>query len=239
MGTQPVFLTVAEKLVKQIQLFSEKELAHWMKISPKLAQLNWERFQHWKTPFTIQNAKAAVFMYQGEAYSGMDANSFTQKDIEFAQNHLRILSGLYGILKPLDLIQAYRLEISATLKGKKPINLIQFWKEHISTELSHTFQANAHSESALINLASNEYFKAIIRKKFNVPIITPIFKEKKGDSYKMIGTYAKKARGMMTRFIIKKRLKKLESIKDFKEENYYYQEKLSNKTEWVFVRNSQ
>jgi len=237
--TQPVFLDQAEKIVGQIQRLTQKELAQWMKISPKLALLNWDRFRKWHTPFTNKNSKAAIFTYQGEAYSGLDAKSFTQQDTEFSQNHLRILSGLYGVLKPLDLIQPYRLEISATIPAQTPVSLVPFWKDLISAEIGRAFQSNSQSETALINLASNEYSRAIIYSKLNVQIITPIFKEKKGDTYKMVGTYAKKARGMMSRYIIKKRLKKPESIKDFNSANYYYNEKLSNETEWVFVRDLQ
>lgn len=207
-----------------------------MSVSQKIADLNVGRFKTWNKKFTAKNAKQSVLAFKGDVYTGLDAESFTSKDFSFAQKHLRVLSGLYGLLRPLDLMQPYRLEMGTKLDTQHGKNLYQFWGSTITEGLNK--QLKKTKSKYLINLASIEYFKAVKPKELNAEIITPAFKEYKDGEYKMIGIYAKKARGLLSRYIILNQLKNPEEIKSFSEEGYKFNKKLSDGNTWVFSRNS-
>ena len=227
------FAEKSSELINELRNFSVDDLMVLMKISPAFAELNFERFLKWNLPFTLQNSKQAISAFVGHAYAGLQANDFDDNDFDFAQKHLRILSGLYGVLKPLDLIQPYRLEMGTKLKNQQGKNLYEYWDTAITEQLNKDFSGN---QNYLINLASNEYFKAVKKQLLNAEIITPIFKENKDGKYKTISVYAKKARGLMTHFIIKNKIKKTEHIKTFDSEGYIFNKDLSKGNEWVFTR---
>ena len=232
--SQPQFQEEAKNLIHELQKMSPNKLSKLMKISPKLAELNWTRFQEWKLPFTTQNAKQALFIFKGDVYTGLEASSLQTDEIDFANKHLRILSGLYGILRPLDLMQAYRLEMGIPLKSGKRKNLYGFWGDQITNSINKTIAEG--NIKYLINLASKEYYKAVDPKNVNAEIITPVFKEFKNGKYKFLSVFGKKARGLMTRFIIENKLTDPEQMKLFDKEGYYFNDKLSGETEWVFTR---
>ncbi|MCL4160779.1 UNVERIFIED_CONTAM: hypothetical protein GTU68_011350 [Idotea baltica] len=231
--TQPHFLPQSQALIDELKLLSAADIASMMKLSDNLAGLNMARFQTWKRPFDLANSKQAVLAFKGDVYSGLDADSLSEDALAFAQQHLRILSGLYGVLKPLDLIQAYRLEMGTSFANVKGKNLYQFWgsqlREAIETEA-------AQSDAILVNLASNEYFKALEVKKLNTRVITPVFKDLKKGQYKIISFYAKKARGLMSRYIIEHRINDPEQLKVFDSDGYYFSDDMSKNDEWVFIR---
>ncbi len=231
----PPFLNESKLLVERLRQFRTEELSKLMNISAKLAELNYERFVKWHLPFNLDNAKPAIFVFKGDVYQGMDIESFSNEDIEFANRHLRILSGLYGVLKPLDLIQEYRLEMGTKLENRKGKNLYEFWGDKITTEINKAIEQSS-GEKVLINLASNEYFKSIQKKKLNYEVITPVFKDYKNGQYKIISFFAKKARGMMSRFIIQNKIEKAEDIKAFNLADYHFNQELSKDKEWVFTR---
>lgn len=226
------FLKESKVLIQDLKKLSVPKIANLMNVSDKIAVLNQERFQNWKTPFTPKNAKQAIFAFTGDVYVGMEANSFSEADLEFAQKHLRILSGLYGLLKPLDLMQAYRLEMGTKFENKKGKNLYEFWGNQITEKINKTLKNQ--KQNILVNLASQEYFKAVKSKNISAEIITPIFKEYRNGKYKVISFTAKKARGMMARYIIQNKIQKIEKIKNFNESGYQFNEKLSNEKEWIF-----
>lgn len=228
--TQPNFLDQSQKLISTVRKFSTAELMEFMAISEKLAELNRQRFETWQLPFNAENAKPCLFAFTGDVYDGLDAPTLKKSDITFAQNHLRILSGLYGLLRPLDLIQLYRLEMGRPLKTENAKNLYEFWKATITEELNKT------SDNLLINLASQEYFKAIDKRALNKRIITPVFKDEKNGAFKIISFYAKKARGSMARFIIQNRITSEEALHGFAEGGYGYNATLSKAGEPVFTR---
>jgi cytoplasmic iron level regulating protein YaaA (DUF328/UPF0246 family) len=232
--SQPQFQEDAKILIGELQKMSPNRLSKLMKISPKLADLNWTRFQEWELPFTPENAKQAILCFKGDVYNGLDVSSLHPDDIDFTQEHLRILSGLYGLLRPLDLIQAYRLEMGIPLKSGKRKNLYEFWGDRITDTINKTLDKG--NMKYLVNLASKEYYKAMDPKKINAQIITPIFKEYKNGQYKFMSVFGKKARGLMTRFIIQNKLTDPEQMKLFDLGGYYYNENLSMDTEWVFTR---
>jgi len=205
-----------------------------MKVSTKIADLNFDRYEAWKKPFTPKNAKQAILAFKGDVYTGLDAESFKADDFKFAQNHLRVLSGLYGLLRPLDLMQPYRLEMGTKLDTEEGKNLYEFWGSDITQGLNK--QLKKIKSDTLINLASNEYFKSVKSKELNATIITPAFKEYKNGEYKMIGIYAKKARGLLSRYIIKNMLSDPEDFKSFNEEGYRFNKTLSKGNNWVFTR---
>jgi len=236
-SSMPTFLKDSEQLIRQLRKFSPSEIATLMSLSDKLAILNSTRYESWKLPFTTKNAKQAMLAFRGDVYLGLDADSLTQKDDKFAQRHLRILSGLYGVLKPLDLIQPYRLEMGTSLKTRHGNNLYQFWDDKITNSLNT--ELATHQDGTLINLASNEYFKVLQPKKLNADIVTPIFKDKKNGQYKVISFFAKKARGMMARFIIKKKIQTPEGIKLFDVGGYSFNPEFSSEKNWVFTREEQ
>lgn len=230
--TQPRFLKQSEELNNKLKTLSAKKLSELMKISDDLAHLNYERIKRWQPPFSLKNAKQAVFSFTGEVYRGLDVHSLNQEKIPVLQEKLRILSGLYGILKPLDLIQPYRLEMGTKLKVGTADNLYQFWKDDLAKSLNDEVKEN----ELLINLASLEYFKAVPKKVLKMPIVTPVFKELKGDTYKIIAVYAKKARGLMVRYIVDNNVETKEELKGFNLEGYGFSETLSTENELVFTR---
>lgn len=230
--TQPRFLEQSEKLNKKLKTISRKKLGELMKISDDLASLNYDRNQEWQPPFTLDNAKQAVFSFTGEVYRGIDVNSLSEDKIPALQDKLRILSGLYGLLKPLDLIQPYRLEMGTKLKVGRADNLYKFW----DTTLAESLNEELADNELLINLASSEYFKALPKKALKVPMITPVFKDFKNGQYKTIMTFAKKARGLMVRYIIDNNIETLEELKGFDVEGYGFSQEMSTETELVFTR---
>lgn len=231
--TEPRFLTQSQQLITQLKKLSTQEIAGLMKISDKLAGLNMARFQQWETPFTVKNAKQAVLAFKGDVYTGLDAETLDQPGLDFAQQHLRILSGLYGVLRPLDLMQPYRLEMGTPFQNEAGKDLYSFWGDTLRESLQ---SETALQDGILINLASNEYFKAINAKKLDATIITPVFKDWKNGQYKMISFYAKKARGLMSRYIIEQQIDSPEQLKQFDSEGYRYSEEMSQQTDWVFIR---
>jgi len=232
--TQPVFLKESRQLVSQLKELTPAEVSSLMKISDKLGVLNFLRFNEWKTPFTLNNAKQALLAFKGDVYTGINADSFSRRDLNFAQKHLRILSGLYGILKPLDLIQAYRLEMGSKFRNRKGNDLYEFWESKLTDQINQDIKAS--KSKYLINLASNEYFKSLQADAINAEIIVPVFKDYKNGKYKIITFYAKKARGLMSAYIIKNRLKNPEDIKAFNVDGYKFCKSASNSTNWVFQR---
>lgn len=232
--TQPRFLDQSQQLIRQLRKLTPAQLAGLMDISDALAQLNTARFAQWQLPFTLENARQAILAFKGDVYVGLAVEKFLAKDLAFAQQHLLILSGLYGLLRPLDLMQPYRLEMGTGLVNAKGKDLYAFWggqlTEAINTQLEETRSA------CLVNLASNEYFKAIQPKKIARPIITPVFKDEKNGQFKVISFFAKKARGLMAAYLIQQRIKEPEAVKQFSAAGYQFNTKLSTKTEWVFCR---
>jgi uncharacterized protein len=232
-ASQPIFLNESKLLINKLKKYSPKKLGDLMSISPKLSDLNYSRFQDWALPFTNENAKTAMYVFTGDAYQGMNPREFSQEDIVNAQDYLRILSGLYGVLKPQDIIQAYRLEMGAKLEYSKDVNnLYKFWGDKVTAALN----AEMVKDEVLINLASNEYFKVIDPKKLNHRIVTCSFKDEKNGAYKMISFYAKFARGLMTRFIIQNKITEVEHLKGFDLDRYCYNEGMSTADNFVFVR---
>ena len=201
-----------------------------MSLSEKLSELNFDRFQKFKLPFTLDNAKQAILGFKGDVYNGINAPELSSEDLEFAQGKVRMLSGLYGVVRPLDLIQPYRLEMGTKLSNSKGGDLYDYWGSEISNIL------NDDEPNLIINLASNEYFKAIDKKTLKANILDIVFKEKKGDSYKVIGIYAKRARGLMINYIIRNRLESPELLKDFSDEGYRFDKELSSDLSWVYLR---
>lgn len=232
--TQPELLKESKKLISELKKLEPAEVSSLMKISDKLGTLNYLRFNEWKTPFNLKNAKQALLAFKGDVYTGIEAESFSKQDLNFAQKHLRILSGLYGVLKPLDLMQAYRLEMGTQFENKQGKDLYQFWGGKLTEQINKDLKAA--KSNVLINLASNEYFKSLQASDIDAEIIVPVFKDFKNGKYKIISFYAKKARGLMSAYIIKNRLKKPEDIKAFNIDGYKYSKSESNGNNWVFLR---
>lgn len=232
--TEPDFLDQSAALIKTLRQLSPADISGLMGISDKLGLLNFDRYRDWQRPFTADNAKQAILAFKGDVYTGLEAETFTAGDFTFAQKHLRILSGLYGLLRPLDLIQPYRLEMGTRLATDRGANLYEFWGDTITRAINE--QLPSRGERVLVNLASNEYFKAVKPKVLEAQVITPVFKDWKNGQYKIISFFAKKARGMMSAYIIKNRLTDAEQIKCFDTAGYGYQPDLSNEREWVFTR---
>lgn len=228
------FLKEADYLAKKLQKMSKKQLGELMKISENLSDLNYKRFQEWEKPESLtENAKPAVTVFTGEAYKGLDVSTFSKKDFENAQKDLMILSGMYGILKPLDLMYPYRLEMGTRLNvTPKTKNLYEYW----GSQLAEFINNETKEDEVIVNLASNEYFKAVDKKVLKPRVITPVFKDLKGDEFKIIMMYAKHARGAMTRDIIQNQYKDVEDLKGYNVDGYGYNEKMSSEDEWVFVR---
>jgi cytoplasmic iron level regulating protein YaaA (DUF328/UPF0246 family) len=233
-STQPQFLAESQQLIDELRELDPAQISELMSISANLGELNHARFMNWSTPFTRRNAKQALLAFRGDVYTGLDADSFSADDIAFAQKHLRILSGLYGLLRPLDLMQPYRLEMGAGFANRRGKNLYAFWGQRITDALNR--ELSKQRKPTLINLASGEYFKAVHPKALAAQVIAPIFKERKGDDYKIVSFFAKKARGLMSAYIVKQQLTEPEAIKEFAVEGYRYAPRLSNAQEWVFTR---
>ena len=230
--TQPSFLKESRQVHKVLKQQSPKDLSDLMSISDKLADLNWQRNKEWKTPFTPENARPAVYTFDGDVYTGLDAYTIPVEKLEVLQQKLRILSGLYGILKPLDLMQAYRLEMGTKLPIGDNKNLYEFWKATLTNSLNKELKKG----ELFVNLASNEYFSAIDAKALKVPVITPDFKDYKDGKLKMISFFAKKARGMMVRYIIDTQAETIDDLKGFNYEGYQFDANLSKGNHLVFTR---
>jgi cytoplasmic iron level regulating protein YaaA (DUF328/UPF0246 family) len=228
--SQPALLDHAEELSLGLKALAPQDVSSLMHLSDKLGALNYERFQEWQTPFNADNARAAVLAFKGDVYQGLDADNMSAEDLHWAQDHLRILSGLYGVLRPLDLMQAYRLEMGTKFANQRGVDLYQFWGDIITAEL------NRGGAAVLVNLASNEYFKSVRKKDITARIVTPVFMDKKDDKYKIISFYAKKARGLMSRYIIQNRVTEVEQIKQFDSAGYLYNAPLSDQDAPVFLR---
>ena len=227
-----VFLQEANTIQKVLKKKNPKQLSQLMDISEKLADLNWQRNQEWQTPFTLDNARQAVYAFNGEVYLGLDVSSLPIDKIDVLQDKLRMLSGLYGLLKPLDLIQPYRLEMGTSITIGNNKNLYSFWKNTITKALNSELQ----NDEIFINLASNEYFSAVDTKTLKVPVITPEFKDYKDGKLKMISFFAKKARGMMVRYIIDSNAETIDDLKGFNYEGYAFDANLSEGNTLVFTR---
>jgi cytoplasmic iron level regulating protein YaaA (DUF328/UPF0246 family) len=232
-SSQPDFLEKSEQLISNLRKFSVSDLMEFMEVSEKLAALNSQRFADWTTPFTVENSKPAVLAFTGDVYDGLEAPTLKKRDLQFAQKNLRILSGLYGLLRPLDLIQPYRLEMGRPLRTRQADSLYGFWKETITGAL------NQLPGELLVNLASQEYFKAIDKKALNKQTVSPEFKDEKNGKLKIISFYAKKARGSMTRFIIENRITDADGLKQFNTSGYSFSKELSTATKPVFTRPEQ
>ena len=236
--TQPRFLDQSEALIGILREKSPAQIAQLMDLSDQLATLNFTRYAEWSRPFTPQNARQAMFAFNGDVYEGLDAYSFSLAQIAFAQTHFRMLSGLYGVLRPLDLMQAYRLEMGTRLVNPAGKDLYAFWGDTITNALNAELAAQGQRDSGpvLVNLASEEYFKAVQPKKLAARVITPVFEEKKGAGYKIVSFYAKRARGLMSRYAIVNEIDDPEALKAFDVEGYTFTPAASDIDRWVFRR---
>lgn len=232
--TQPGFMDDSERLVGTLKRYKKGKLGELMHISDALAQLNAERFESWAPPFDENNARPAIQAFRGDVYVGLDADTLGKRDLAYAQKHLRILSGLYGVLKPFDLMQAYRLEMGTALKTRRGKNLYDFWGEQLTKHLNE--ETGAMSNPHVINLASNEYFKSIKKNKLVASLVSPVFKDQKNGDYKIISFFAKKARGAMARHLIQTRAKGMDDVLNFNGLGYRYNAKASLEGQPVFLR---
>jgi len=233
-ATRPDFVPRSAELVAILREFTPARLASLMGISDPLAALNAERFAAWSTRFTRQNARQAVLAFNGDVYEGLDARSLDAGQLDYAQAHIRILSGLYGLLRPLDLMQPYRLEMGTRLANPAGKDLYAFWGDTITAALNG--EIATRKAKVLVNLASEEYFKAVRPASLSVPVVTPVFQDWKNGRYKIISFYAKRARGLMARYAATGKLKRAESLKGFDVEGYAYDEAASDAATWVFRR---
>ena len=232
-STIPSLLEHSNELIKDLKSLNPQEVSSLMSLSDKLGALNYERFQEWETPFTKSNSKQAILAFKGDVYQGLDAESLSETELIWAQKHVRILSGLYGILKPMDLMQPYRLEMGTKFATKRGQNLYDFWNSIITEELNKNFSSDSTN---LLNLASNEYFKSINVSVLKANVISPVFMDKKNGKYKIISFFAKKARGLMTRYVIKNRIEDITDIQNFEEGGYFFNEAMSEDNKPVFCR---
>ncbi len=232
--TQPQFLADAQQLIELLQKLSPTKIASLMQLSDALAQLNVARFSQWQPPFSLTNARQAILAFTGDVYVGLNAETLSAQDLVFAQQQLRILSGLYGILRPLDLIQPYRLEMGTALENLRGKNLYAFWGQQLTDAINHQLQST--DAVCLVNLASHEYFSVLQPKKIIRPIITPVFKDEKKGVFKVISFFAKKARGQMAAYMIRHRLTQPAALQSFSVDGYEYRPALSSELEWVFCR---
>ena len=232
--TQPQFLDHSQELIEQLREFSPAQISELMHVSDKIGGLNAARFGSWTPAFTPENAKQAIYMFNGDVYEGIDPHTLHPQHIHYLQQHVRLLSGLYGLLRPLDLMQAYRLEMGTPFANSRGKNLYEFWGDRLTTLLNHTLQQQA--STTLINLASQEYYKALHPQAIHANIITPVFKDQKNGQYKIISFYAKRARGLMVRYAAQHQISQPEQLKHFDYEGYAYNEAASSDNEWVFLR---
>ena len=234
--TTPDFLKESNRLIRQLRKFSPHEISSLMKISDKLGEQNFQRFADWQLPFDSSNAKQALLAFKGDVYQGLEAWDFDQRDLNWAQKHLRILSGLYGLLRPMDLIQPYRLEMGTRLATPAGQDLYQFWGRKLSVAIDQAL--TQQKDRLLINLASREYSQALALETLNCRIITPTFKDLKQGKYKFMSFYGKQARGAMARHLIKQRISSLKALKAFDGLGYRYSDELSKGDDWVFLRDT-
>ena len=233
----PDFLDDSQALIDVLQKKSKSQVAKLMSLSDKLADLNVQRYKDWQLPFDTDNAKQALLAFKGDVYQGFDCDTWKAADFTFAQKHLRILSGLYGLLRPLDLMQPYRLEMGTKLKTDRGKNLYEFWGDQITDGINQAIKAS--KSKAFVNLASNEYFDAVDASELSVPIVTPVFKDEKNGKYKIISFYAKKARGMMANYIIRNRITKPEDLRNFDVAGYQFDAASSDDQTITFLREEQ
>jgi len=232
--SKPGALKDSELLIEELRKIRQKDIQHLMSVSENIAKLNADRYQSFKTPFTTKNAKQAIFAFKGDVYSGIEIEKYQEADLKYAQNHLRILSGLYGCLRPLDLIQPYRLEMKTKLHNVRGENLYQFWGDRITDELNK--ELKKQHEPVLVNLASNEYFKSVKPKKLKGRLLNINFKETKDGKTRIVAIFAKRARGMMADYILRNRIEKADQIKKFRQGGYRFSRELSDDKQWTFVR---
>lgn len=232
--TQPQFMKRSAELVDLLRDFTPKKLGELMSISDQLAELNVNRFEAWQPKATKKNARQAILAFKGDVYLGLDASTFKDTDFDFAQERFRILSGLYGLLRPLDLMQAYRLEMGTKLKNPHGKSLYDFWGDSITLALNK--QLKKTKSDVLLNLASNEYFKSVQPKNLNARVVSPVFKERKGEKYRVISFFAKKARGTMSRWVIRKKITDCRKLTKFSEDGYSYNADQSSEDKPVFLR---
>lgn len=232
--SQPVFLDRSQTLIDQLRALSPADIANLMDLSDQLALLNFNRYAEWSQPFTPDNAKQAVLAFDGDVYDGLSAKTLSAADLDFAQQHVRILSGLYGILKPLDLMQPYRLEMGTKFANRSGKDLYAFWGETLLDAINA--ELDAMPRPVVVNLASEEYFKAAVGRKLKGTLIQPVFEDWKNGKYKIISFFAKKARGLMTRYAVVNRLTAPEGLKDFDSEGYAFAPEASDDKTWVFRR---
>ncbi len=232
--SQPQMLDDSQSLINLLTDYSPNQISKLMSISPKLAELNRDRFETWSRPFKKSNAKQAILAFKGDVYIGLEAENFSESDFAYAQEHLRILSGLYGALRPLDLMRPYRLEMGTRLKNAQGNNLYDFWDTKITEKLNK--QLKKVKSETLLNLASNEYFKSVKKDSLNAQIVTPVFKDWKTDKYKMISFFAKKARGMMSAWVIQNQIENAKDLKKFKVAGYKYSASESTPESPVYLR---
>ena len=232
--SKPVNLKDSELLIKQLKKYKVADIQSLMDVSENIAQLNVQRYKSFTTPFTTKNAKQAIFAFKGDVYSGIDVEHFDEDDLAFAQEHVRILSGLYGYLRPLDLIQPYRLEMKTRLANPRGDNLYQFWGDRITDLLNKDLKKQ--QEPVLVNLASNEYFKSVKPKKLEGELLNINFKETKNGKTRVVAIFAKRARGMMTDYIVRNRIEHPKDIKKFRMEGYRFSKELSDDKQWTFER---
>ena len=235
--TQPALLEHSQQLIREARKLSAPQIKALMGISDKLADLNATRFHDWHPDFTPDNARQAILAFKGDVYTGLQAETFSEADLDFAQQHLRMLSGLYGVLRPLDLMQPYRLEMGIKLENSKGKDLYQFWGDEITKTLNAALEAQG--DDVVINLASDEYFRSVKPKALEGRIIKPVFLDEKNGKFKVISFYAKKARGLMSRYIIENRLSKPEQLTGFDSEGYFFDAENSSAEELVFKRHEQ
>ena len=234
--SEPAFLEEASGLVNGLRKLSPEDLQELMNISESLAQDNHERYANWHRPFDLNNARQAIYAFKGDAYLGLKAEEFGTADLNFAQKHLRILSGLYGILKPLDLMQPYRLEMGRKFGVNGSRNLYDYWGSKLTDTLNQELEAQPQKKKILINLASNEYFNSIRPRELNAEIVTPVFKDRASGQYRVLSFFAKKARGEMAAYIIRNRINSPGRLKDFDVDGYRFEEGESTKTRYIFKR---
>jgi len=232
--SKPADLKDSELLIKELRKIKSKQLQEMMDISENIAELNVDRYKTFKTPFTTKNAKQAIFAFKGDVYSGLELSSFDEDDYAYAQDHLRILSGLYGCLRPLDLIQPYRLEMKTKLKNERGDNLYQFWDDRITRSINK--ELKKQKEAVLVNLASNEYFKSVKPKLLEGRLLNINFKETKNGKTRVVAIFAKRARGMMADYIIRNRIEDPEDLKKFRLGGYKFNKDLSDDKQWTFER---
>ena len=235
--TQPRLLQQSQQLIDVCRKLSATEIASLMTVSEKIANLNVGHFRDWNADFNFSNARQAMFAFKGDVYTGLDAYDLDDQEIDFAQQHLRMLSGLYGLLRPLDLMMPYRLEMGTKLNNTRGHNLYEFWGDIITDQINQDL-ANIDAK-VLINLASDEYYKSVNEKKIQVEMIKPVFLDQKNGKYKVISLYAKKARGLMARYIVKNKLSQVEQLKAFNSDGYYFDAESSSEKELVFKRDEQ